>query len=295
MPVSNNYSPLTASGFGIELKGVDLADLNEDTRSTVINGFYESGGALLIRDQQHLTPKQLCDFVSLFGSLEKNEKYNNDFILPDYPEILRLGNLEEEGIRKALWIKSDEERLWHSDDTFRHPQPIGSCLYCVSAPPSGGETWFAGMAEAYDALPEDRKSQIEPLTAVHSYNHLNELLRLTNPHRTVLSDEMKAQLPPITRPLVVTHPVTRKKALYITNIHIERINDMAEEDTRALLDALLAHATKPEFTFAHAWRAGDLVLWDNRSIMHAPSPFDDSKYDRLMYRLTVGGEQIVGA
>lgn len=291
----NNHSNLTTSGFGIELKDIDLADLNDGTKSAVVNGFYESGGALLIRNQQHLTPEQLCDFVALFGSVEKNEKYNPDFLMPDIPEVLRIGTLIEDGKRRALWIKSDEELLWHSDDTFRHPQPIGSCLFCVTAPPTGAETWYAGMSAAYDALSHELKEQIEPLTAVHSYNHLNEFLRISNPHRPPLSTEMLKKLPPITRPLVARHPITRKKTLYITNIHIERVNGMPDKEARSLLNELLDHATKPEFAFAHAWQPGDLVLWDNRCAMHAPSPFDESKYDRLMYRLTINGEQIVGA
>lgn len=122
----DNILTLTSSGFGSELKDVDLADLNDNTRDIVVNGFYQSGGTLLIRNQQHLSPEQLCDFVALFGTVEKNEK----------------------------------------------------------------------------------------LTAVHSYNHLNEFLRLTNPHRPPLSAELLKELPPITRPLVARHPVTDKKPLY---------------------------------------------------------------------------------
>ena len=295
MPIANSCSYLTSSGFGLELNDLDLADLNDQTRDILVKAFYQSGGVLLIRNQQHLTPKQLCDFAALFGVVEKNEKYNPDFLLPDYPEILRLGTLMEEGKRKELWIKSDEELLWHSDDTFRHPQPIGSCLYCLTAPKEGAATWYAGMNHAYDALSDDLKKRINPLTAVHSYDHLNELLRQTNPHRPPLSEELKANLPPITRPLVAEHPVTHNKSIYATNIHIERINEMDDKQARELLEELLSHATKPEFAFAHAWQPGDLVLWDNRCTMHAPSPFDDNKYERLMYRLTMNGEQIVGA
>ncbi|MDG1437786.1 MAG: TauD/TfdA family dioxygenase, partial [Emcibacteraceae bacterium] len=251
-------------------------------------------GVILIRNQQHLTPKNLNDFAAIFGSVEKNEKYNPEFILPNHPEILRLGTLKENGKRRALWIKSDDETLWHSDDTFRDPQPIGSCLFCVTAPKEGAATWYAGMSHAYDALPEHLKEKIETLTAVHSYNHLNEILCQVNPHRPKLSAEMKAKLPPITRPLVAVHPVTRKKSIYATNIHMEKINGMDDDEARSLLAELLSHATKPEFAFAHAWQVGDLILWDNRCAMHAPSPFDDSKYERLMYRLTVNGEQIDG-
>ncbi len=288
-------SRLSESGFGLELQDVDLADLNDQIIERVTKAFYASGGALLIRNQEHLTPENLRDFVALFGTVEKNEKYNPDFLMPDFPEILRLGNLMENGKRAALWIKSDDVLMWHSDDTFRDPQPIGSCLYCVTAPPTGAATWFAGMTHAYQALSDDLKKTITPLTALHSYDHLNEFLRLSNPHRPPLSEELLKELPPIERPLVVKHPVTGKKALYVTPIHMESVNGMTEEDARPLLNQLLVHATQPQFTFAHAWKSGDLVLWDNRCAMHAPSPFDADKHDRLMYRLTINGEQIESA
>ena len=295
MATSNNHTHLTPSGFGLELTDLDLADLSDQNKEILVDAFYKSGGALLIRNQGHLTPQQLCDFAAVIGDVEKNEKYNPDFLLPDYPEILRLGTLMEEGKRKALWIKSDEDILWHSDDTFRHPQPIGSCLFCITAPKVGAATWYAGMSQAYEALSDDLKKRIDPLTAVHSYDHLNEFLRKSNPHRPPLSEEMRAKLPPITRPLVAKHPITHKKSIYATKIHIERINGMDDEQARALLEELLNHATKPDFAFAHAWKPGDLLLWDNRCAMHAPSPFDDLKYERLMYRLTMNGEQILGA
>ena len=295
MPVPNVRSHLTSSGFGVELTDIDLAKLNDHNRNAVLTGFYKGGGLILIRNQQHITPEQLRDFVALFGSVELNEKYDPAFLMPGFPEILRIGNIKENGKYAALFIKSESELLWHTDDSFRDPQPIGSCLFCIHAPPVGAETWFAGMCAAYEALPEDIRQQIEPLTAVHSYNHLNELLRQKNPHRPPLSAELRQNHPPITRPLIAQHPVTRRQALYIPLCHIESVNGMSEEEARPLLADLLDHATQPAFTYTHIWQPGDLVVWDNRCTMHASSPFEDSKYERLMYRLTVNGVQIVGS
>ena len=286
---------MTPSGFGIELQGINTADLDTDTRTAAVETFHESGGLLLIRDQQHLTPEQLCDFVASFGTLEKNEKYNPAFVLTDLPEVLRIGNVKENGEYVGQFIQADPPPLlWHTDDSYRHPQPAGSCLYCLRTPPKRAETGFAGMSAAYQALPDEVKRKISGLTSLHSYAYLNKLLCKTNPHRAPLSDELKEMLPAIRRPLVAEHPVTGRKGLYIPLCHIESVDGMAEDEARPLLDSLLAHATKADFRYMHPWRPGDLVIWDNRSVLHAPTPFDDEKYERLMYRLTFNGQQIVG-
>ena len=150
------------------------------------------------------------------------------------------------------------------------------------------------MGAAYQALSDELKTHIDTLTTVHSYNYLNERLRKTNPHRPPLTDELKRNMPPINRPLVVEHPVTGRKGLYIPICQIESIDGMPEQEARPLLNTLLEHATQPEFVYMHRWKPGDLVVWDNRCALHAPSPFADDKYARLVYRLTFRGQQIVG-
>ena len=133
-----SYRALTSSGFGWELPELDP--------SRALEAFHGSGGFILIRNQQGLTPRELMELAALFGELELNEKYDPDFLLPAYPEILRLGNLRENGKYRSLFTKADPPPLlWHTDDSFRIPQPMGSCLLCVKTPPSGGETGFAGI------------------------------------------------------------------------------------------------------------------------------------------------------
>ena len=297
----DSYSPatgrrqITPSGFGIELTNVDFTNIDADGRAAALEAFHDSGGLLVIRNQHDFAPSSLRDFIAQFGELEKNEKYDQAFLLPGYPEILRVGNIKENDTYVAMFIAADPPPLlWHMDDSYRHPQPAGSCMYCVHTPPQGGETGFAGMSAAYQALPNDIKLKIDTLTTVHSYDYLNERLRRTNPHRPPLTDELKRKLPPVRRPLVAKHPVTGCKALYVPTCQIESVQGMAEDEARPLLNDLQAHATKPDFTYMHHWEPGDLVVWDNRSAMHAPSPFEDKKYQRLMYRLTFRGQQIVG-
>lgn len=285
-----NHRTLTPSGFGWELEGYEL----DGSRAALIDAFHDSGGLILIRGQTHLEPEALAELASIFGPLEQNEKYDPEFLLPGHPEILRIGNLRRDGRYHALFTRADPPPLlWHCDDSFRIPQPLGSCILCVETPPQGGETGFAGMAAAYDALPVETRKRIDGVTTIHSYHYLNEYLRERNPHRLPLSDALRAQHPPVERPLVAEHPRTGRKSLYIPKCHIESVHGSSPGEGISLLEELLAHATGPDFAFMHRWAPGDVVVWDNRCTLHAPSPFDDAKYQRLLYRLTMRGEQIV--
>jgi taurine dioxygenase len=286
---------LTPSGFGVTVDGVDVGRLGERDRERLVEAFHDSGGLVLVRGQGGSSPESLLAFAALFGEIESNDKYDPDFLLPGFPQILRIGNLRENGRFRSLFVEADPPPLlWHSDDTFRHPQPLGSCLLCVATPSRGGETGFAGMAAAYEALPDGMKRRIEGLTAVHSYHYLNEYLRRRSPHRPPLSEELRAKFPPIRRPLVATHPVTGRKSLYIPKCHIESIDGLSQEEGESLLTELLEHATGPDFAFLHRWAPGDVVVWDNRSVLHAPSPFESDRDARLLYRVTVAGPQIEG-
>jgi len=287
---------LTPAGFGIDISGFDMSRLDNQSSQVLTQAFLDNGGLLVLRDQALENPNDLCQFTALFGEVEHNEKYDPRYLLPDYPEILRIGNTMENGQHNALFIRADPSPLlWHCDDSFRHPQPMGSCLYCVQAPPSGGETGFAGMAAAYEGLSETMKSRIDGLVTIHSYDHLNKLLRRRNPHRPPLSHAMKQEHPPVRRPLVACHPITQRKSLYLPLCHIESIEGMTATEGEALLEELQAHAIQERYTYFQQWRPGDLVLWDNRCTLHAPTPFDDESYIRLMYRLTVTGQQISAA
>ncbi len=295
MTAKSSYTPITRSGFGAELGDLDLSSHDETMAKEAMDAFHEAGGLIVIRDQGHIDPAHLRRFVTRFGIPEGNDKYDPAFLVPGHPDILRIGNMKENGNYTSLFIQADPPPLlWHMDDSFRHPQPIGSCLFCVRTPPDGGETGFAGMTAAYEALPNDVKARIDAIRTVHSYNHLNELLRKKNPHRPPLSKALLEQFPPIIRPLVARHPETGRKSLYLPLCHIESVESMEQAEGEALLGSLQAHATGEDFTYMHRWRPGDLVVWDNRCTLHAPTPFDDARYERLMYRLTFGGRQIAG-
>jgi taurine dioxygenase len=242
-----------------------------------------------VRTGDALAPRDFLRFCRAFGPLERNEKYDADFLLPGYPEILRLGNLYRDGKYRALFVRAEPgEILWHTDDSFRYPQPAGSIFHCRTHPETGGGTWYAGMAHACEALPSRLRERIEGRLAVHSYAFLDDRLRRDNPHRREMPPEVRRAHPPIVRPLVVRHPETGRPALLIPDCHIESISGLAESETRSLLAELLAHATGPRFSVCWQWRPGDIAVWDNRSAMHAGSPFDEREA-RLMYRVTFTG------
>ncbi len=286
--------PLTRSGFGRRLDGFPLADCGEAELAELRELWLASGGLLILGGQRDLAPADFLRFCENFGPLEKNEKYDPDFLLPGHPEILRLGNLVEDGRRRSLFVRAEPgEVLWHADDTFRCPQPAGSIFHCLTHPPVGGGTWFAGMAEAWDALPDGLRTRVADRHAVHSYEYLDRRLRETNEHRPPLGPEVRRTHPPVVRPLVTRHPETGREALCIPECHIEAISGLDADEARALLRELGEHATGPDFALCHPWQPGEVAVWDNRSAMHAGSPFDETE-DRLMHRVTFAGPDTIG-
>eukprot|EP00937_MAST-01D_sp_MAST-1D-sp2_P004208 g4208.t1 len=298
--------PLTPS-FGVAVSEVDLASLTEVQWREVKRAFDRAGGLLLVRGQGALTtaPHELKRFARRFGPLEDNEKYyrmglEQQLHSVRHREILCVGNkLKERSM--MIEVRAEEELLWHCDDSFRDPQPMGSCFYCVEAPADsdagGAATHFASGTAAWQGLPGQRRRELQGAFAVHDYNALNELLRRNNPSRAPLSEEVRRATPPVLRPLAAVHPVTGRESLYVPQCHIARaqlIEPGVPADAGADVDvaALLRHATRPEFSYAHRWVAGDTIVWDNRCTLHAPSAFDAARNTRLMWRITMHGEQI---
>ncbi len=282
-------APLTPSGFGLHLPDFRFGDRSDADLAHLRRLWLESGGLLALTGGDLLAPGEFLRFCRAFGPLEDNAKYDPDFLLPGHPEILRIGNLREGGRLRSLFVRAEPGDIqWHTDDSFRVPQPAGSILHCRVHPENGGGTWFAGMAHAWDALPADLREAARGRYAAHDYAFLDDLLRRTNPHRAPLAPEVRRAHPPVVRPLVAPHPETGREALCVPDCHIRSVSGLKEAEARDLLKRLVAHATGPEFAVRHQWRPGDIAVWDNRSAMHAASPFDESA-ERLLYRVTFAG------
>ena len=170
--------------------------------------------------------------------------------------------------RRLDWLAN---RLWHTDASFRAIPGALSMLYAHVVPPEGGDTEFADLRAAYDALPASRQKELEGLIAEHSIWHSRGQLSVTN-----YTDAEIAALPPVPQRVVRTHPGSRRKTLYVA-AHASHILGMPIPDGRLLLLDLIEHATQPKFVHAHGWKQGDLVIWDNRCTMHRARPFDTSQ------------------
>tara|TARA_Y100001934_G_C11621096_1_gene436714 strand:- start:8 stop:520 length:513 start_codon:yes stop_codon:yes gene_type:complete len=165
---------------------------------------------------------------------------------------------------------------------------MGSIFHCVECPEGEGETCFTSMFAVFDALPEERKAWLEKQMGVHDYvwnyeNHHQE--------RPPLTDEQRAANPPLSHPAVVTHPEIGRKALYLSAVFVRCFEGMGDEESQAIVKELIEFASQPQFEYAHSWTPGDVVLWDNRSVLHKALPFDEKNARRRMHRTTIRGQR----
>jgi alpha-ketoglutarate-dependent 2,4-dichlorophenoxyacetate dioxygenase len=172
-------------------------------------------------------------------------------------------------------------RLWHTDSSFKKVPGRYSLLHARIIPPVGGETEFADLRAAYDALPEDMKAKLDGLQAMHSLLHSNRQLGLPD-----FSEEEQAAMPPAQRPLVWRHPGSQRKTLYLAS-HASHIVGWQVPESRVLLNDLIEFATQREFVYRHRWETGDLVMWDNRCTMHRVRPYEEARYRRELRRVMV--------
>ena len=166
--------------------------------------------------------------------------------------------------------------------------PNASFLFAKEVPPKKGETLFANMYAAYEALSDTMKRRIDGLKINHSRIRAYSIY---HPERPPLTDEQQAQVPDVQHPLVRTHPETGRKALYVGGAqHGGTVVGMPLDKSADLIEELRAFATQPRFVYTHSWMPGDAILWDNRCTMHCATPFDEDKYRRIMYRTQIAGD-----
>jgi len=243
--------------------------------------------AVLIFPGQAIDDDQQIAFSARFGPLEGAAKR---LLTGAKARILRheiadVSNLDEnDGIlsandRRRLYSLGNQ--LWHTDASFRAVPARYSLLSARTIPPEGGETEFADLRAAYDALPDSMKARLAGLVAEHSIWHSRGLVA-----EFEADAAERAALPPVPQMVVRLHPGSQRRTLYLA-AHAFRIRGMTDEAGKALLDELTAHATQPRFVYQHRWTVGDLVMWDNRCTMHRGRPYDDQRYRRDMHRTTV--------
>jgi alpha-ketoglutarate-dependent 2,4-dichlorophenoxyacetate dioxygenase len=268
--------------FFAEVSGVDLTEnFSNDVLKEIVVAFAENA-VLLFRDQI-FNDKSQINFTARMGPLERN--IGGEFG-STHPEISKLSNIGVNG--KTFKKGSDGEAflmgnsIWHTDSSFKVIPALGSALSARAVPPVGGETQFCDMRAAYDELDQDSKKLIEKSTAVHSFAYSSGKIS-TN----ILTDDEREQLPPVQHPMVRVHPESRRKALYVGR-HASHILGMPVQDGRSIIARLNSFATQSKFVYTHKWCVNDLVMWDNRMVMHRGRPYD-ARYKRIMHRTTIAG------
>jgi taurine dioxygenase len=270
----------TAGCCGAVVSGIDLSQsLSEDLIGTLRQHWVDN--KVLIFPKQTLTPDQLVQFSLQFGEIGDDPFF---------------GHIEEHEQVAAIQRRADETtpifaEIFHTDWSFLKVPPAGTALYGITIPPHGGNTLFADQVAAYDALPESLQARIEDLIAIHSAElgyapdgAYGENDQSSGRSMKIITSERARET--CEHPLVRTHRETGKKALFSSAAYIKGFVGMDKSESDALLLELYAHQTKPEFTYSHPWEKGMVVMWDNRSLLHAATGGYDG-YDRLLHRTTI--------
>jgi taurine dioxygenase len=270
-----------APTFGAEVLGIDLTKPMSDATFASIEAALWEHGVLLFRGQT-ITPGDQVAFSRRFGDLEIHSAV--DYLHPEHPEVVVIGNLVVEGKPRAMFARGDEQ--WHADSSFRPIPSNASLFFGVETPPEGGDTMFLDAAAAYDELPAGLKARIKGVKGVHDQLHLGQVVASRNPGR---AKPAMRKFDPVPQPLAAKHPVTGRGTIFIAPDVISHVEGMGAAEGKALVEDLEAHATQPRYVYAHKWLKGDLVVWDNRRTLHTASMFDADKYLRVMHRTTVVG------
>lgn len=271
--------PMTGH-LGAEIRGVELSSSLDEVVFARVLDFLHRHCVIFFRDQK-LTPEQLAAFSARFGELDVHHMTEHTF--PHLPQVRVLSNVKKDG--RMIGITKGGMH-WHSDLSYKPRPALATLLYAVECPPQGADTQFASMYEAYSALPETTRSRVRGLRAVHDRNYRYSALY---PSRPPLTPEQIAKVPPVEHPLVRIHPATGRPALFVARDVVSHIIGMDQAGGRALIEELEAFSTQSRFIYSHKWRAGDVLVWDNRCTLHRATPYDPA-YRRTLYRTQVKGD-----
>ncbi len=272
-----------SDAVGAEIVGLDLAQPLDDETFGRVHQAHLNHQVLVFRDQE-ITPEQHIAFSRRFGDLSGH--VYGQFLLSGHPEILKVSNRKTpEGDFVGL---NSAGRRWHSDLSYAEIPSLGSLLYALEIPPSGGDTLFNNMYSAYENLPQMTKDRIAGLKAEFLIGSARKYY--TEDERPALTSEQLASVPSVEHPVVRTHPESGRKALYVNPAHTVRILGIDDAEAEDLLTDLTEHSVKPEFVYRHKWRLHDLVFWDNRCCMHIAEP-PPKGTNRHMHRTTVVGDR----
>lgn len=266
--------------MGAEVIGLDLrSPLSNALKTEIYDAFLKY--QLLVFRNQDLSKDEQVAFTEQFGALEKHTLTNKG--ASDSPFVHIVTNLDDEG-KPTGKVKST---LWHSDKSFREAPSMATLLHAKILPPNGGDTCFANMYAAYEGLSGDIRENLTELNVVHSWELSRE-----NINRKLSQKEID-DAPPMLHPLVRTHPDTKRKCLFL-GMHASHIDGHDMKKSRLRIESLEKHCTQEQFTFRHYWKDGDILMWDNRCLLHrADTNFDAIRYPRVLHRTCLRGTPTV--
>lgn len=270
--------------FGVEVIGIDLSRPVADARFASIEAAVERYSVVLFRNQSLDDDRQLA-FSRRFGELEYGHvAYGNDGRI-EY--VGRIGNIDANGrqlpAKHKSVVFSTGNEMWHSDSSFREVPARFSISYAYEVTPEGGELEFVSTRTAYARLPAQLQETIGNLVVIHDYVYSRSRIG-----EGVVSPSLAASLPPVRQKLVRTNHSIGEKNYYVGS-HARSIEGWKDEDARALLDDLIERATRSEHRYRHRWQVGDLLIWDNRCVLHRGRPYDADRYRRRMHQTRVAG------
>ena len=276
-----DVNPLS-DALGAEVVGLDLRqDLDDDVMAAIVDAWHRHL-VLVFRDQD-LREEDQVRFTERFGPLgvpRRPSAPTARSTREKHPAIMLVSNIRENGL--PLGFPHEGEMWFHSDMCYTETPHKATMLYAVELPSVGGNTLFANMYRAHESLPDDLKAGLAGRKALH----VHEYKRAERPDARERMDGVRH----FAHPIFVTHPGTQKKALYVNRLMTAQIEGMAPDESETVLNTLFDYAEDPSLVYAHQWRPGDLVMWDNRCTNHARTPFPD-KERRLLRRTTVTGER----
>lgn len=259
-----------------EVVGIDLSQPMAQAVQAQVHAAFLAYKVLAFRNQT-LTKQQQIAFTQQFGTLERHALSNagSDGV----PLVHVVTNLDDNGVPSGK-VGSTQ---WHSDKSFRPEPSMATILHAITLPPDGGDTCFADMHAAYEALPAQDKAELDGVRVVHSWEHSRG-----NAGRVLSAAEI-ADAPPMSHPLVRVHPETGEKCLFL-GTHAAFLEGIEAAVGLARIEALEAHATEQRFIYRHTWQPGDVLMWDNRCLMHrADANFDAANHPRILHRTCLRG------
>jgi taurine dioxygenase len=270
------------AGFGIEVNGVDLSRLDEQAFSEIKQSFYRH--QVLVARGQKLTPAQFLQFARRIGPPEPH--VIDQFHHPEHPGILILSNVTKNGQPTGL---ADAGTYFHTDYSYLDVPARATMLYSIQVPRKGGDTLFANQYAAYDDLSSEVKAKIQALVALHHYGNRDDLDKESRTVASVLTEEQEGKVTWVKHRVARAHPATGRTALYSVSGSSFGIEGMERDESHALLDELKRHATQEKYQLRLKYGVGDVVIWDNASLLHSAT-LTDPQDPRTLWRITVKEE-----